>query len=354
MLLGLANNHIPVRMVINTGPGVVQLLGRLREDIQQRGALEEYVVMVKFTTDAVRAYRSSFQGAATQRVHVGAPSDFRSWVQGRLGPLAGIPETSFVRRLTEPLLLLNAAPEPRERSRRVGDYKGSRIEGSFVRGQDGVQVVETLLASAYASTGSVTNVEKDESYQKAGIDLLVKVAPESKPITTDVKAEKYCENLSLEDSSRLFKEDSPEYAASLAMPPWECKRASCVAKHGHRVIGTRGWFHTSQMDVLSTLFVPTGELFFIDFEELKAWALANEKSLEHKDGGAPGQEYQSHIWLAPVNRLLTELTGIVRVRISDWLPTLYAGAFKDATNVQDHLLRRTLRPQQPRFAVMPD
>jgi len=317
-ILGLGDQSICVRVVINTGDDAALLLERLKQDILRQLLYSEvFVILADYSAVAIKAYRAEFAAVRHKRVIVGSPHDFRAWLRTRLGPVGRLPLTSKLRLICEQMICTSSTLMPTEKSMLVsGDFRRWKTRKSFETGAEGVQAVNTLLSYALTRDNAVVNVESDPTYQQQGIDLLLNVsAPGADPVSLDVKVEgKYKENISLEDKSNV--EDDID-----------------------------GWLHKSKMEILATIFGPTGELFLMDFAEIKAWAFANEKKLKHSFGYAEGQTYRSYVWLAPANTLLAELDGIVRIRIAEWLPTLYAGKFESDTTVKSHLLHRTLQPQ---------
>jgi hypothetical protein len=321
-LLQLAGTFIPIRVVVNTGEDMSSLLNHLHYDVLHGCHREQFILMLDFAPDVVRAYRASFVNVRTVRVTVGALLDFRLWVLTRLGPLGKIPLTSSVRRLTEQMLVLRATPDPTKKRTLVGDYRGSPYESSMNQGAFGVQAAATLFSFTHGEE-NVKNVEKVPQYQKQDVDLLVYQPGPGKLVTkVELKAEDYDENMAAENKPNKDAEK-------------------------------QGWLHDSEMDVLGTLFLPTGELLLTDFHELKAWVYANRNDTslmwtKLREGGAKGQKHKSSFWAIPVNDLMAELQGMVRIRLQDWLPTLYGEEeFKRSgtTNIEQRFVRfKTIRP----------
>lgn len=313
-MLLLAGQSIAVRLVVNTGEDASPLLEQLRHDVLHAFFLEQYIVMADFTPEAIQAYQATFAGVTTRRVTVGSPQDYRAWLPARLGPLGPLPVDSPLRRLTEHMLCVTSAPEPKVKCDREGKHKGSKIEESFVLGALGVQAVETLFRFTRGK-GNVENVVSNAAYQRKDIDLRVSGLGGAM-VDTEVKNEQYKKNLSFEHKSNAEAD-------------------------------TEGWFHYSAAAILCTCFWPTGELFLMELEKVREWVFADVNAFSLVPGRAKGQTYTSRCWLAPANRLLSEVQASVRISLNDWLPTLYAGQFKATTEVSAHLQKqKTLLPQR--------
>jgi hypothetical protein len=316
-LLQLGNQYVCVRLVINTGEDTGPLLELVQRDVLgQSQFLETYIILAGHPMTAIADYRARFAAVKTHRVTVGSPDAYRLWLRDRLGPLAKLPPTSSVRRLTEHMLAVSYRPEPTKKRPLVGDYRGYKNRESYEKGREGTRAIETLFSYTLGSHTAILNVEKDPEYQKQDVDFLIQTESGQPAIKLDGKREGYPKNISLEDKSNLWA-------------------------------NIDGWFRNPEtaMDVLGTLLAPTGELFLVDYPELKAWALENERIFVKKEGHADGQPHPSWVWLVPGNLLLSELTGVARLRIQDWMPTLYAGTYK-RSHVYKHLLHRTLVPQE--------
>lgn len=313
-ILYLANQQISVRLVVATGADVAPLLEQLRHDVLHAFNLEHYIILAGFSAPAIEAYRTCFHGVTTRRVTVGSPTDYQAWLRARLGPLGALSASSPLRQLCEHMLCVSSAPEPLAKCARGNPHANSKIVESFTLGALGVQAVETLFRFTRGQ-GRVENVVDARAYQLKDIDLRIS-GTDGGMVDTEVKAERYKNNLSFEHKSS-YEHD------------------------------TQGWFHYSKAAVLCTCFWPTGELFLMDLEKVREWVFADRGSFHLKFGRATGQNYRSQCWLAPANRLLAEVPASVRISLNDWLPTLYAGQFTSASEVTAHLQQqKTLRPQR--------
>jgi hypothetical protein len=203
----------------------------------------------------------------------------------------------------------------------VDEYKNAGYKKSLKQGGNGVQGAETLFAFTRGDE-NVENVEKILEYQIQDVDILV-TEPGLDNIKTklELKAEGYFECAGLENKPNKDAEKL-------------------------------GWMHDSGMDVLGTFFIPTGELFLTDYKELQTWVFANLKEFNKRfarEGTAQDekQKHKSSIWAVPMNRMLSELNGIVRISLRDWMPTLYGEQPPKTTVIEEQFLRfRTLRPQK--------
>lgn len=315
-MLSLAGQQISVRLVVATGEDPSHLLESLRHDVLHAFALEHYIILDGFPIETLRAYQASFRKITTRRVTVGSHQDFHGWLRARLGPLGVLPPMSPVRRLTEHLLCASAAPEPREKRPRACSYEGSAIKESFDLGALGVQAVETLFAYTRGG-GGVVNVEANPKWRAQDVDLLVRESGLGGGlIQVEVKNEdKTTGNIVLE-------------------------KYSCYERR------TTGWFDYSTAEVLASCLWPTGDLLLMDFAKVRDWVRSTPQHLRLVLGTVPQQNYHSQVYLAPMTALLDDLPDVVHLRIADWLPTLYQGAFAAHSLVPERLKEKTLLPQR--------
>ncbi|KVP96844.1 hypothetical protein WJ97_13270 [Burkholderia ubonensis] len=315
-MLRLAGQSISVRLVMCTGEDSGPLLERLRHDVLHAFFLEQFIVMVDFPPETIRAYQATFLGVTTRRVTVGSRLDYLAWLPARLGPLRALPLTSPVRRLTEHLLCVSSAPEPREKRRLACSYEGSAIRPQFEKGQLGVQAVETLFGYTRGATG-VVNVEADPKWQSKDVDLLVRESGlGGRLIQVEIKNEdKTTGNIVLE-------------------------KYSCFERK------TTGWLDYSSAEVLCSCLWPTGDLLLMDLAKVREWVRTTKRNLRLVLGTVPQQNYHSQVHLAPVSTLLEDLPEVVHLRIGDWLPTLYQGVFAEKSLVPSRLKQKTLVPQR--------
>lgn len=315
-MLQLAGQTISVRLVVSTGEDPSQLFESLRHDVLHAFALEHYIILDNFPVETLKAYHASFRSITTRRVTVGSRQDFHAWLRNRLGPLGVLPLTSPVRRLTEHLLCASAAPEPREKRRHTCSYEGSAIKESFDLGALGVQAVETLFAYTRGDRG-VVNVEANQDWQSRDVDLLVRESGLGGGlIQVEIKNEaKTTGNIVLE-------------------------KYSCFERK------STGWLDYSTAEVLASCLWPTGDLLLMDFAKVREWVRTTPRNLRLVLGTVPQQNYHSQVYLAPVSALLEDLPDVVHLRIGEWLPTLYRGAFAMRSLVPAHLKQKTLRPQR--------
>lgn len=315
-MLTLAGQSIPVRLVVNLGDDAAPLLAQLHYDVLQTLFLEQFIVMVAFPPAAVQAYQATFHGVTTRRVTVGTTRDYRAWLQARLGPVGRLSLSSPVRRLTEHLLCLSSAPEPREKCPIVVSDAGSPIKESFDLGAAGVQAVATLLTHTRGAAG-VINVESSKAWRAKDVDLLVREsAGAGGLIQVEVKNEEmYTGNIALETYSNFERK-------------------------------TPGWFRYSTADVLATSLWLSGDLILTDLAMVRKWFRTTPRKLEKKYGTVPKQRYHSELYPAPIIALLLDLPCAVHLRLEEWLPTLYAGQFAKKSLVPPWLPHKTLRPQR--------
>ena len=315
-ILHLASQRIPVRLVVNTGVDAAPLLERLRFDIQHDFFFEQYVVMAGFGMEAIAAFKKCCQALRTRRVHVGSPQAYLSWLQARLGPLGALPVTSPVRALTEHMLCVTASPEPLQKRDPAGSYEGSAIKPSFDLGQLGVQAVETLFAHTRGDH-NVVNVEGDPAWRTQDVDLLIRESGlGNRLLRVEVKNEdKTTGNIVLE-------------------------KYSCYERK------TTGWFEYSTADVLVSCLWPTGDALIMDFAAMREWVRTTPRSLRLVLGTVPEQNYHSQVLLASIKHVLADVPGAIHVRLGDWLPRLYRGAFAERCLVPGWLKHKTLQPQR--------
>jgi hypothetical protein len=339
-LLQLADTTIPVRLVVNTGANMSPLLDQLRFDILHSCLLEQFVLMVGFDIEVVRAYRATFADIRTVRVTVGAILDYRLWVRTRLGPLAKLPLTSPLRTLTEPLLCVSAKPEPHEMRRAVGSYKTSAIRRSFELGRDGVRAISTFF-SFVCSSEDVVNVEEDREYQRKDIDLKIRVAgPGARVIETEIKAEdKDTGNVALETYS-YFGEKLDER--------W--RNGKRKWKEVPDSDKTKGWFDEesgSQALCIVSCLWKTGDVIVMDLQKLREWVRANPDKAPLFPCTVEEQNYVSQCHIVNINNILAELPDAVHFRLAEWLPNLYGKMFNEKSLVTTPAaLRKTLHPRR--------
>lgn len=318
-MLQLAGQSLAVRLVVNVGGDMTPLLERLRLDIQYAFFLEQYVVMVGFSPEAIAAYRDSFKFMWTRKVHVGSPQAYIAWLPARLGPLSALPLTSPVRRLTEHMLAVSSAPEPRQKRATAGSYEGCAIKPSFDLGQLGVQAIETLFAHTRGDSG-VVNVEEDLAWRKQDVDLLVRESGLGGGVV------------------RVEVKNEDKTTGNIVLEKYSCFERK-----------TTGWFDYSTAEVLVSCLWPTGDVILMDFDAAREWVATTPRALRLVLGTVPQQNYHSQVLLASIKHVLADMPGALHLRLSDWLPTLYRGQFATRSLVPTWLKNKTLQPQ--RFVV---
>lgn len=320
----LGRQVIPVHVVSARMHNADRRLELLRREVLQSCSLEHYIVMSDFDARDVKAYQAKFEKVRSRRVAVGTQAAYRAWLPARLGPLAHLGIDSPVRRLTEGLLCLSEAGEPGEKDPLTCEYKPSSIKKDFDYGQMGVQCASTLFTHARGA-GTVTNLEGDTAAQKAGTDLAIASSlPGDGDVAVEVKTESYA-------SGRITLELHSCYKEKEGKPP---------------LARTPGWLDTCTAAALMSNIWPTGDAVIIDFSQLLQWLSANPRGLRPEAGGLrANQNYISWILLAKMKDILTDIPGAVHLRLGDWLPNLYPGAFTKPSLVSTRL-GRTLEPQR--------
>lgn len=315
-MLYLANQRIPVRLVVNSGGDVSPLLERLRFDIQNDFFFEQYVVMAGFGMEAIATFKKACQALRTRRVHVGSPQAYLSWLPARLGPLGALPVTSPVRALTEHMLCTSTAPEPLVKRAPAGSYEGSAIKPSFDLGQLGVQAVETLLSHTRGEH-NVTNVEGDPAWRTQDVDLLVRESGLGNGLV------------------RVEVKNEDKTTGNIVLEKYSCYERK-----------TTGWFDYSTADVLVSCLWPTGDVLLMDFGAMREWVRTTPRELRLVLGTVPEQRYHSQVLLASIKHVLADVPGAVHLRLGDWLPRLYRGVFAERCMVPGWLKHKTLLPQR--------
>ena len=321
--LWVAESPITVRLLVNTDVTAQHLFFALTREIQSSPELESYVVIEGFSSTALTAMKGFARRVEHRRVTVGRYADYLVWLCARLGPLAGLPSNSPLRRLCEPLLKYTAVPEPKHKVDLKADYTGSRIKPQYDYGAKGVQAFETLLGYTHGLE-QVSNVESKAQYQRLDVDLLVQdKGTGSSEVMVEVKTEKYkTGNISLERRSNL-------------------------------TLDTPGWLLYSKAEVLVSILWPTGDALLMDMERIRDWVRANKHRLRLVEGTVPQQSYKSQLYLGDVNEILAAVPESVHLRIGDWLPWLYQAEYLVKSLVvpaQDH---KTLLPKRFKGVLPP-
>lgn len=313
-VLYLAGQAIPVRQVRWQGAATEGVLEVVYQTIAQGFFMEQYVLLEGFPPAELAAFALRCAECMTRKIWVGEFAHYQRWLTERLGPLAGIPVSSPLRRLTEHLLCASSAAGPWRKSEFACSYVGSAIQPSFDLGKLGVQAVETLFAHTRGEHG-VRNVEADKAWQGRDVDLLVS---ESGPSTNWLQVEVKNEN---------------KATGNLVLEQYSCFERK-----------TPGWLTYSTAEVLVSCLWPTGDMFLMDFAKVREWVKTTPRKLRLVTGTVPQQNYHSLCYLAPISYLLDDLPEVVCLRIADWMPALYGDAFTRPSLIAPQHTARVVRP----------